>query len=100
MVLAFPSFTLGDTARITDFVDVLDELPGVDADGRYDAISDEMLLYDIVRLVEKDAVWMLGITIIGLIMCSLIAFRSRRDTLLQLATLAVAFLAAVGLTSL
>ncbi|MFW5968860.1 MAG: MMPL family transporter, partial [Persicimonas sp.] len=100
LVLAFPSFTLGDTARITDFVDVLDELPGVDADGRYDAISDEMLLYDIVRLVETDAVWMLVITLTGLLIISLIAFRRRRDTILQLATLGAAFLAAIGLTAL
>ncbi len=96
VVLVFPAIDLADFDKLDQFVGVLRDLPGIDAPGRYDAISEAMLLHDIVRLVERDAVWMLAITIAGLLLCSFAAFRRRREIAIQMGVLAAAFFAALG----
>ncbi len=96
VVLVLPAIDLADIEHVSDYVDVLRDLPGVDNGGGYDAISDAALLVDIVRYVERDALWMLLFTIAGLVVLSALFFRRRRDVLLQFAMLGGAMLAAVG----
>jgi predicted RND superfamily exporter protein len=97
VVLVFPAIDLAEIDQVVRFVGVLKDLPGIDADGRYDAISESLLLYDIVRLVERDAVWMLGLTLLGLLLISVAAFRRRREVLLQMGILGACFIGALGL---
>jgi predicted RND superfamily exporter protein len=97
VVLVFPAIDLAEIDQVARFVSVLEDLPDVDAPGRYDAISEALLLYDIVRLVERDAVWMLGLTLSGLLLISIAAFRRRREVLLQMGILAACFVGALGL---
>ncbi len=99
VVLIFPAITLSDMDEVEDYAEFLRDLPAVD--GRsYDAISDALLLSDIVTMAERDAYWMLGITITGLVLLSVLAFRDRRLVGLQLAISAVAILVAIGINGL
>ncbi|MFP4597456.1 MAG: efflux RND transporter permease subunit [Persicimonas sp.] len=99
VVLIFPAITLSDMDEVEDYAELLRELPAVDGHS-YDAISDALLLSDIVVMAERDAYWMLGVTIAGLILLSVLAFRDRRFVGLQLAITAVAILVAVGINGL
>lgn len=99
VVLVFPAIDLAEIDQVARFAGVLNDLPGVDAPERYDAISEALLLYDIVRMVESDAVWMSGLTFAGLLLLSIIAFGLRRDVLIQFAILAACFIGALGLAA-
>lgn len=99
VVLVFPAIDLAEIDQVARFAAVLDDLPGVDAPERYDAISEALLLYDIVRMVESDAVWMSGLTFLGLLLISITAFGLRREVLLQFAILAACFVGALGLAA-
>ncbi|WP_168210518.1 efflux RND transporter permease subunit [Persicimonas caeni] len=100
VVLVFPAINLSDMDAVDDYARVIRSLPGVDSGRGYDAISDALLLSDIIRMAERDAVWMLAITLIGLLLLSLVAFRSRRLVGLQLLVVALAVLVALGLNGL
>lgn len=97
VVLVFPAIDLAEIDKVARFAGVLNDLPGVDAPERYDAISEALLLYDIVRLVERDAVWMLGLTLVGLLLISFAAFRRRQEVLLQIGILVACMMGALGL---
>lgn len=97
VVLVFPAIDLAEIDQVSRFAGVLADLPGIDVPGRYDAISEALLLYDIVRLVEEDAVWMMGLTIVGLLLISIFAFRRRREVLRQMSILVASFAGALGL---
>ena len=99
IVLVFPAIDLAEIDQVSRFVGVLQDLPGVEAPGRYDAISEALLLYDIVRLVERDAAWMLGLTLAGLLFVSVAAFGRRRPVLLQLGIQLAGFVSALGLAA-
>jgi predicted RND superfamily exporter protein len=100
VVLIFPAIDLSNMDAVDDYAQVLRDLPGIDADRGYDAISDALLLSDIIEMAERDAIWMLVITLLGLVILSIAAFRSKTLVLLQLSVLAVALLVALGLNGL
>jgi predicted RND superfamily exporter protein len=100
VVLIFPAIDLSDMDAVDDYAQVLRNLPGIDAGPGYDAISDALLLSDIINMAERDAVWMLLITVLGLVILSMAAFRRKTLVALQLMILAVAILVALGLTGL
>ncbi|QDG51218.1 hypothetical protein FIV42_10840 [Persicimonas caeni] len=97
VVLVFPAIDLAEIDQVSRFAGALADLPGIDEPGRYDAISEALLLYDIVRLVERDAAWMIGLTLTGLLLISVLAFRRRREVLLQMGILVASFTGALGL---
>lgn len=100
VVLVFPAITLSDIDEVDDYARILRNLPGVDSGHGYDAISDALLLSDIINMAERDAWWMLAITLLGLVLLSLLAFRSRTLVGLQLVVVALAVLVAMGLNGL
>jgi hypothetical protein len=100
VVLVFPSIDLADLDAIGDYSVALADLPGVDQPGGYDAIADSLLLHDITRLVERDAVKMLSITLLGLVAFAVVAFRRRTDIVIQLTTVLTSLLAALGMLGL
>lgn len=96
VVLVFPNVDLTDMEAVEAFVDVLRDLPDVEHDGGYDALSEATLLYDVIRYVERDARWMLVLTVLGLFVVSLLAFRRLRDTLTQFGLLGFAIACVLG----
>lgn len=100
VVLVFPAISLSDMDEVDDYARVLRNLPGIDSGRGYDAISDALLLSDIISMAESDALWMLAITLLGLVLLSLLAFRSRTLVTLQLVVVALAVLVALGLNGL
>ncbi len=100
VVLIFPAVDLTATDKFEDFVDVTLDLPGIGYEQGYDAISEALLLYDIMRFVERDATRMLLLTLLGLLAVSLLALRSLRDSLLQFGMLLAAIGCAIGWTGL
>ncbi len=102
VVLVFPATDLENIDSVTSYVDALRDLPGVgDPNAKkptsYDAISEVSLLYDIVHYVKRDAIWMLVITLLGLLFASLAAFGRRREILIQMGILLVGFVGALGM---
>ena len=83
VVLVFPNFLLSNTEKVDDYIELLTDLPIDNPPNRYDAISDAMLMYDIIRFVERDTAYMLAITLIGLMLLSWIAFKNWRYLALQ-----------------
>ncbi len=100
VVLVFPAIDLADLDAIEDYSVALADLPGVETEEGYDAIADSLLLFDITRLVERDAAKMLAITLVGLVLISVVAFRSRRDVAIQLVSVLSSVLAALGILGL
>jgi predicted RND superfamily exporter protein len=100
VVLVFPAIDLSNMSAVDDYARVLRNLPGIDSGHGYDAISDVLLLSDIIDMAERDAIWMLVISLLGLLILSVIAFRSKTLVALQLTVLAVAMLVALGINGL
>lgn len=100
VVLVFPAINLSNMNVVDDYTRVLRDLPGIDPPSGYDAISDAQLLDDIISMAERDAVWMLGITLVGLLLLSIAAFRRWQLVLLQVAILTLAMLVGLGFCGL
>ena len=96
VVLVFPAVDLTDMDHVEDFVGVLRRLPGVYYEKGYDAISESLLLYDIIRYVERDSTRQLALTLMGLLLISLLAFRRLRETAIQFAVLLTSIGVALG----
>jgi hypothetical protein len=62
----------------------------------YDAMSEALLLYDILQYVERDATRMLVLTLTGLVLMSLLAFRRFWDMSLQFGVLLASLGVAIG----
>jgi hypothetical protein len=82
--------------NVEDFIDVTRNLPDIEYPRAYDSISESALLYDIIRYVERDSVRMLGLTLVGLLLVSVLAFRRLRDSLIQFGILGLSILSAIG----
>src|SRR5690606_13479570 len=67
---------------------------------KIDAISDTLLLTEILEYVERDTEWMVEITLVGLILVALIAFRFTWDTVRVVVFLALALGTGIGLIGL
>lgn len=100
VVLVFPAVDLSNVAVIDAWARTLKDLPGVDSEGGYDAISESFLLRDIVRTAKADAEWMVAITLVGLVLLSVFVLRNIWLIILQLAALALALLVALGINGL
>ncbi len=100
VVLIYPAISLSDMNAVDDYALAIRHLPGVNPSQGYDAISDALMLSDIITMIEKDASLMLAITITGLVILSIVAFRNRILVSLQLAVQALSILVALGLNGL
>lgn len=100
VVLVFPAVELSRVEVIDAWARVLDALPGAERGPGYDAISESFLLRDIVHSARDDALWMLGITLAGLLLLSGLIFRNGTLTSLQFGLLALALLVALGVNGL
>jgi predicted RND superfamily exporter protein len=78
VVLVMPAVSLDEAINTRDFTTMLKALPAADG-GTTDAIIDAMLLIEIMEFVERDTEWMVEITLFGLILVALIAFRFTWD---------------------
>lgn len=78
VVLVMPAVSLDDAKYTRDFTNLLKGLPAA-GEGKLDAIMDAMLLIEIMDFVERDTEWMVEITLVGLILVALIAFRFTLD---------------------
>jgi predicted RND superfamily exporter protein len=96
VVLVFPAVDLTATDKFEDFVRVLRDLPEIEYEKGYDSISEALLLYDIVRYVEGDSLRMLGLTLAGLLVISILALGRLRDSMLQFGILLASIGAAIG----
>ncbi|MFB6352077.1 MAG: RND family transporter [Bradymonadaceae bacterium] len=96
LVLVFPAGNLTDIETVQDFVGVLQDLPGIEYEHGYDAMSEALLLYDILQYVERDATRMLALTLIGLALMSLFAFWRFWDSALQFGVLLASLGVAIG----
>lgn len=96
VVLVFPAVDLTATDKFEDFVTVLRDLPEIEYEEGYDSISEALLLYDIVRYVEGDSLRMLGLTLAGLLVISILALGRLRDSMLQFGILLASIGAAIG----
>ena len=96
VVLVFPAVDLTDMENVEDFVQALSDLPDIEYARGYDALSGSMLLYDIIRYVERDAPKMLAYTLAGLLLISLLAFWRPYDTAVQFLVLTLSVGAATG----
>lgn len=98
IVLIFPAVELSKAKPLTDFSLVMRKLPGAAQTPESDAqgVADSQLLVDILTLVRRDVVWMVTVTMIGIILMSLLAFGVRRQSWILLATLTLAISAGLG----
>lgn len=99
VVLIMPAIDLNDAKASRDFSTILRGLPGPDAE-IVDAISDTLLLTEILEFVERDTAWMLEITLVGLILVALVAFRFTWDALRVVVFLLLTLGGALGLMGL
>ena len=96
IVLVFPAADMTDMEHVEHYIELLRELPDVEHERGYDALSESALLYDIVHYVERDARWMLALTLLGLLVVSLLAFCRLRDTSVQFVVLGLGLACAIG----
>lgn len=99
VVLAMPAVDLNNADASRDFSGMIRGLPGHDGQ-KIDAISDTLLLTEILEYVERDTEWMVEITLVGLILVALIAFRFTWDTVRVVVFLALALGTGIGLIGL
>ena len=103
VVLVFPGIALHDAAEMAEFAEVIRQLPGPRSLGEastIDAMSDSLLLVDILDFVAHDSLRVLLITLSGLVLTAVLAFRDVRRTALLLGTLGVSVFVAAGLVGL
>lgn len=100
VVLVFPSSQLSTLSKIEQFIGPLRDLSSIDRQKAYDVINDGTLLYDIVRYVERDLIWMLLLTLLGLFGMSWLAFRNWFMLGLQMGLVGFAVFVSVGVLGL
>lgn len=113
VVLVFSDIPIEDARVIGDYALMMRELPGSrgaagDAGSdwgghpadRVDAVSEALMLADIIDFVRRDTLWMVLLTVLGLIVTGLIAFGPSRDFLWLISTLALSLACAGGLITI
>ncbi|MFU8802175.1 MAG: efflux RND transporter permease subunit [Bradymonadaceae bacterium] len=102
VVLVFSDIPIEEAQTIEDYAVVMRHLPGPRGAPliRLDAISDALMLADIIEFVRRDTVWMVLLTLLGLLVIGLIAFGPSREFLWLFATLGLCLGCAVGLVAL
>jgi predicted RND superfamily exporter protein len=100
VVLGFPTTKQHDVKEMEQLAVVIRGLPGPEEGTTIDGINDSLLLVDIFESVKRDAVWMIGITLVGLFLTALLAFRDPRRIFLLLATIGTAIFVAIGAVGL
>lgn len=100
VVLGFPTTKQHNVKEMEELAVVIRDLPGAEEGTTIDGINDSLLLVDIFESVKRDAVWMIGITILGLFLTAFVAFRDPRRIALLLATIGAAIFVAIGAVSL
>lgn len=97
VVLVFPSVDLSDAKPLIDFSMLLRDLPGpTEQSPRIQAVSDSQLLVEILDLVRRDLKWMVGATLGGIFLMTLLAFGFRRWSAVLLIALGLAISAGLG----
>ncbi len=100
VVLIFPAIELNDAREMAEFAIVIRELPTGANETRNDAVSEALIMVDIIDFVRSDSTFMLSITLIGLLLCAIIAFRRPRRVSVLVGTIATAIFIALGMTAL
>jgi predicted RND superfamily exporter protein len=100
VVLGFPTTKQHDVKEMEELAVVIRDLPGPDEGTTIDGINDSLLLVDIFESVKRDAAWMIAITLVGLLLTALLAFRDPRRVALLLATIGTAIFVAIGAVGL
>lgn len=99
VVLAFPAVEMHDASDMREFAAVVRQLPSGNGQGGVDAISEAMLMVDILEYVRSDSILMIGFTLLGLFLVALLAFRNFRRISLLLSTIAVSIVVAIGMVA-
>ncbi len=99
VVVVFTAISHHDSEQMAALAKVI---RGVDSGKgkKIDGINDSLLLVDIMAAVEKDSAMMFGITLLGLLLVAIFAFRKLKPILLLLLTIGLATLFAFGATGL
>lgn len=100
VVLGFPTTKQHNVKEMEELAVVIRGLPGAEDGETIDGINDSLLLVDIFESVKEDSAYMVGITIIGLILTAFIAFRDPRSVFLVVGTITVSIFVAVGMVGL
>ncbi len=99
VVIVFTNISHHDSNQMAELAKVIRQVDVGDGK-KIDGISDSLLLVDIMAAVEKDSALMFGITLLGLLFVSIIAFRKPKKILLLIATIGLATAFAFGATGL
>lgn len=97
VVLVFPSRIIHDARDAITYSTLTESLPGPGGQGSVDAIGEEPIMRDIVNDLRGDTIWMLGVTVLGILLVSLVAFRDPRRIALVCVTIVLGCLVAAGL---
>ena len=97
VVLGFPTTKQHDIKEMEQLAVVIRALPGEGDQTTIDGINDSLLLVDIFESIRRDAAWMIGITLFGILFAAWLAFRKPRKVALLLATIGASLFVAVGL---
>ena len=101
IMLVFPRRIIHDARDAIAYSSVTSKLPAARSGGaEVDAIGEEAIMRDIVHDLERDTLWMLGLTLASILIVALLAFRRASGVLLLFANIGVGFLAAMGLIGL
>lgn len=96
IVLIMPGVDLNQADGSHVFTRAIRGLPAADGKGTIDAVADSILLVDIMDYVERDTEWMVGLTLVGLLIISFMAFGASLDVLKLFGFLCFSIVAGVG----
>lgn len=100
VVLVIPSLRIFDAQVALRYSEVTSALPDGQGAPTLDTISEEHLLRDILLHVQHDVVWMLIITVLGLLVVVTVAMRRPRRIFITLSTILVGIFVSIGLVGL
>jgi uncharacterized protein len=99
LVVVYPSVPLSDGRNSMNFADDLSDIQLVN-EKTYHAASTSIVASDMLRLMIREAPWMVALTLTFIILIKLVIFRSVKWMLLALLPLAASFLWLLGLMDL
>ena len=97
VVLVFPSRIIHDARDAITYSRLTEDLPGAKDGEKVDGIGEEPIMRDIVNDLRGDTIWMLLVTVLGIFIIALVAFRNVRRIAIVCATITVGVVVAAGL---
>jgi uncharacterized protein len=97
VVLIVPSERIFDAKVALRYSEATSGLPDAEGNPTLDAITEEHLLRDILLHIEHDVVWMVIITLVGLLIVVAVAMRRPRRIAIALGSIVVGIFVSVGL---